>query len=118
MLATTDFYLQAIKVNSKAINYMPIELLTPEFYSQAIQANPEVFVSAIQSNAKNLFKFPKGTLTPDFYIQAIQANPNVFKLIDPDVLTKEMCLEAIKHRAYQLKYVPEHILKSKEVEFN
>ncbi len=112
MSANTDFYLQAFKVNSKAINYMPKEMLTPEFYSQAFQANPEVFISAIKTKSKNLFKFPKEKLTPDLYIQAIRANPCVFKLIDSDVMTREMCLEAIKHRAYQLKYVPDHILQS------
>ena len=57
MSKSIDFYLDAIRVNPKAINYMPEELLAPEFYSQAIKANSQFFIGAI-ANSKNLFKFP------------------------------------------------------------
>lgn len=110
MCEPIDFYLDALKANPRALSFIPKEILTPDFYTQAFEANPNIFIHAIKTKSTNLLNFPKESITPAMYIEAIGANPCVFKLIDPSVMTREMCLYAIKNRSYQLKYVPSHII--------
>lgn len=120
---TPDGCLSILKTSPHAIKYMPPEILTQEMCLVAVRngaplsyipeplRDQEVCIAAVEHRGlaacSVLSHIPESLKTPELYMAAMK-NWGYYALehVPKEMISLEMCLEAVKHNTGAIKFVP------------
>ena len=97
----------AVQQNSKALQYLPPELMTEKIYKLAVQ-----------KDGKTLQYVPPELMTDEICKLAVQQNSfYALQYLKPKLMTDEICKLAVRQNGYALRYVPSELnyVKNKEM---
>lgn len=126
-----SLYLSAVKIDPRALQYIPLEKRSEEICQIALAGNQFAFqffpptlltyefcLDKVKNNGWMLQYIPKEVLetapwAKEIYVAAINDNPQALQFsIPPNILTKNDYLEALKKDISAVKYIPDEILTS------
>lgn len=98
-----DQYLEAVKRNTYALDYIPEKFKTPEMYLEAVKRDGGV-----------LGLVPEELKTPEMCLEAVKREGWVLQFVPKNFRTPEICLAAVKQDGWALRYVPKD-LRTEEI---
>ena len=115
---TTDDYLKVIKINWRALEYVPDKFLSFEMYLECVkQGYPinrvpgeyiteELCLIAINGKSSNALEhIPEEYITEEMCLKAITRDPRVFRYVPKKYITEEMCLNVVKAYSYIISQI-------------
>lgn len=140
---TVDICSEAVKQNCMALRFVDTELLKEIYVDMYIDIYYDICTLAVtnswkamlyvrqsvlptdkylqlcmigvQQDADTLCLIDEDIITKEIYMEAVKQCGTIIDIIKPEMITMELCMEAVKQNSYVLKLLPKHIKNDKDM---